>query len=204
LDGIDVSSNQKAIDWSAVYNAGVRWAYIRLCRGVVEVDTRVAANVVDAARAGILLGVYHRVFPNLGSAEDHAMHFIAQWNRIADLAPEITIAPALDYEEPVAGGGPWCREYMDRIRNITGRAHHVLYSAGSWFGNYITPDAWEDPNVRLWVADTGRWTNATKGHPKFTHPQMFAHQYSQTGSMAGIPEAACDLDVTTGPLPLEV
>jgi lysozyme len=201
MEGIDVSVIQGEIDWLAVRGSGVRWVYIRLCRGVDEVDTAAARNVQQATAAGVLVGVYHRVFPNLGSAELHASHFLSQYNRLSGVLPPVTLAPALDYEEKVYGGGPWCREYMAMVRGATGRARHVLYAPGSWFGTYIGTEGWADPATALWVADSGQYTGATKGHPKFQSPQTFAHQYGQTDAMPGV-KGLCDLDVSISPLPL--
>lgn len=201
LDGIDVSSIQGDIDWPAVRASGTRWAYIRLCRGVDEVDGAAAKNLIQAQIASVLVGVYHRVFPALGSPETHALHFLAVLNRNRDALPMLTLAPALDYEEKIDGGGPWCREYMRIVREATGRREHVLYAPGSWFGTHIGTEAWADPNIRLWVADSGRYTGATKGHPKFQHSQSFAHQWGQTDKQPGV-TGLCDLDVSIGQLPL--
>lgn len=199
-EGIDVADLQGQIDWLAVWNAGYRWAYIRMCRGVAEVDTATGRNLMQATSAGLLVGVYHRVFPDLGSPEDHALHFLACWNRLEEAMPVLTLPPALDYEEKVYGGAAWCREYMARVRDVTGRDDHTLYAPGSWFGTYIGEDA-IDPNVHLWIADSGRYTGATKGRPKYQHPQAFAHQYGQSNTVPGV-KALCDLDVSIGPLPL--
>lgn len=63
LVGIDVSSHQKDIDWSAVAEAGVDYAMIRLGyrgydQGGVYVDSNWEKNVSGALDAGLAVGVY--------------------------------------------------------------------------------------------------------------------------------------------------
>ena len=61
--GIDVSSHQKQIDWQAVKDAGVQYAFIRLGyrgyeQGTLNADSFAAQNLKGAKDAGILVGAY--------------------------------------------------------------------------------------------------------------------------------------------------
>lgn len=61
--GIDVSSHQKEIDWQAVKDAGVEYAFIRLGyrgyeQGTLNVDSCASQNLKGARDAGILVGAY--------------------------------------------------------------------------------------------------------------------------------------------------
>lgn len=215
LLGTDVSEwqnhNGQPIDWPAVYAAGLRFVYIRVCRGVWRtdgesaVDTKAAENITGAVDAGLLVGLYQRLFPEHGTSEEHALFWFACTNRLADIAPPTTLPPAADYEQKIPGGNTYSMEYMDRIRDVTGRDQHVLYSSGSWFepGGFIGQDGgWvSDPGVHLWVADTGKFTNASPGRPKFQHPKTVLHQYAQKVQVPGL-VALGNRDIATGLLPL--
>lgn len=61
--GIDVSSHQGAIDWEAVADAGVKFAFVRLGyrgygNGSLQTDPYVMLNLKGARQAGIAVGAY--------------------------------------------------------------------------------------------------------------------------------------------------
>jgi len=61
--GIDVSSHQGQIDWQAVKDAGVKYAFVRLGyrgyeQGTLNADSFAAQNLKGAKAAGILVGAY--------------------------------------------------------------------------------------------------------------------------------------------------
>ncbi len=61
--GIDVSQHQGEIDWQAVQDDGIEFAFIRAAYrgtsvGSLAVDTRFSANIEEAQAAGIKVGVY--------------------------------------------------------------------------------------------------------------------------------------------------
>lgn len=64
--GIDVSTYQGTIDWAKVKAAGIDFAIIKATQGCLETgtyrnftDSKFVANIVDADRWGIRVGVYH-------------------------------------------------------------------------------------------------------------------------------------------------
>ena len=61
--GIDVSSHQGSIDWDAVKNDGVEFAFVRACyrgytTGGLQEDEYASSNIKGAKNAGIDVGVY--------------------------------------------------------------------------------------------------------------------------------------------------
>lgn len=56
--GIDVSEWQGTINWTKVKNSGVDFAFIRVAYGTGYLDKQYAANMKNAAAAGIPAGVY--------------------------------------------------------------------------------------------------------------------------------------------------
>ncbi|MDD7369035.1 MAG: glycoside hydrolase family 25 protein [Berryella intestinalis] len=62
--GVDVSSNQGAVDWNAVANDGIEFAYVRLgyrgtATGTMMIDEDFEANLQGAQAAGLDCGVYY-------------------------------------------------------------------------------------------------------------------------------------------------
>jgi GH25 family lysozyme M1 (1,4-beta-N-acetylmuramidase) len=209
VEGVDVSRFQgpDPIDWNLVHGAGKRWTYIQSCRSIDSPDPVCSANLYCSVQAGLIPGLYQRVFPQKGSPRVHALHFLSCLNRQEDFLPRVTLPFAVDYEEPERGGGEWCMEYIEVIREATGIQDFVIYSSGSWFepGGYIGQSAWQDdPDIHIWVAHTREWAHAgwAPGKPKFQHPKVWAHQYDQKGTCPGLPVARALLDVAMKPLPL--
>jgi len=62
IHGIDVSKWQGTVDWTAVRNAGTKFAYIKATEGGDHLDERFRENWVGAAAAGVPRGAYHFVY----------------------------------------------------------------------------------------------------------------------------------------------
>jgi lysozyme len=198
LDGLDVSSIQGEVDWVAVRRAQYRWTYIRLTRGIDEVDIAAARNLAGCVANGILPGFYHRAFPTLGPPDVQALHFAMHLSRVpANLV--ITLPPCLDYEDQLPGQ-QWSQEFITRLRSLTGRREAMLYTSGSYVDAYLGGESWMDPDLWLWIADSGKHTGATKGNPKYRTPRVVAHQFGQSTTVPGLSGRNCDVNVTTGDL----
>ena len=76
VQGIDVSHHQGVIDWPAVANDGVRFAWIKATEGGDWVDARFAENWRGAAEAGIPRGAYH-FFTFCRPGAEQAANFLA-------------------------------------------------------------------------------------------------------------------------------
>jgi GH25 family lysozyme M1 (1,4-beta-N-acetylmuramidase) len=59
VPGIDVSHHQGTINWSAVKNSGVKFAFTKATEGVNYVDPKYHANMQGATAAGVWIGPYH-------------------------------------------------------------------------------------------------------------------------------------------------
>jgi lysozyme len=90
--GLDVSHHQGPIDWVAVKNAGMTFAYIKATEGSDYKDPAFVRNWSDSAAAGIARGAYH--FFTLGtSGQLQANNFIATVPVESSVLP-----PAIDLE----------------------------------------------------------------------------------------------------------
>ena len=57
--GVDVSSYQGEVDWSALAEQGVDFAFVKATEGSMLQDRQFAANWAGARAAGVIVGAYH-------------------------------------------------------------------------------------------------------------------------------------------------
>ena len=199
LEGIHVSSIQGEVDWAEVRAAGYRWAIIRLTRGIAEVDSNAERNMWGCIENGVLFGFYHRVLqPTAWAPEVQALHFSTHLNRL--VAPGLSmLPPCVDYEDQTAGR-LFVQTFIDRVRQVTGRRKALIYTSGSYVDTYLQGEGWMDSDTHLWIADTGRYTSSTKGHPRYVTPRVVAHHYGTVTVVPGLGGRPCDVDVSVGDL----
>jgi len=94
--GVDVSRYQGTINWSAVKNDGVHFAFIKATEGGDLTDPTFARNWRNSKRAGVIRGAYHFYRPGTDPARQ-ARHFLRTVRLSAGDLP-----PVLDVE--VHGG----------------------------------------------------------------------------------------------------
>lgn len=158
--GLDVSSHQPAINWSAVASAGERFAYIKATEGTGFVNPDFAAQYDGSYQAGLIRGAYHFALPNRSSGAAQARYFAA--NGGAWSADGRTLPGALDIESNPAGAAcyglsksamvAWIASFADTYHALTTR-WPVIYTGITWWtkctGNY-GGFASLDP---LWIAN---------------------------------------------------
>ncbi len=93
VKGVDVSHYQGEIDWRALRQSGVRFAYIKATEGASLRDPRFAENWRRSHDAGMVRGAYH-FFSLCKSGAVQAAHFIAAIPASAGSLPH-----ALDVEQ---------------------------------------------------------------------------------------------------------
>src|SRR5689334_6073181 len=62
--GIDVSAAAGTVNWTSVYNAGIRYAYIKATEGASTRDPNFNTYYPAAYYAGVIRGAYHLAKPN--------------------------------------------------------------------------------------------------------------------------------------------
>ena len=193
--GVDVSTYQGDIDWSAVAVDGIDFAIIRLgYRGYTEggllMDQNFEKNLRGALDAGLEAGVYffsQAITPE--EAEAEAAYIL---NAIEGY--EITGPIAFDWE-PIAPGSGARTDGLDNdvLTQCAGAFCAKIKSAGYqpavYFNQslgYLRYDLRELTEHTLWLAEYD------------TAPDFYYHfdlwQYSHTGQVAGI-EGSVDLDL---------
>ncbi len=195
--GIDVSSHQGRIDWSAVANDDVEFAFIRLgYRGyetgrIVE-DTYFRDNISGCVDSGIETGVYF--FSQAITPEEAVEEAEFVLNALSDCGAEITLPIVFDWEFPsdedpartddLSGEiqTDCCRAFCARIREAGYDAAYYSTINTAFFRYDLT----ELEGETLWLAE---YSEATE------FPYEFAvWQYSSSGEIDGI-EAFTDLNL---------
>ena len=188
--GIDVSRYQGAIDWEKVKKSGVDFVLLRSSIGDGSTifsgeDIRFSVNVVEAKKAGLMVGAYHYLWAE--TAEDaikEAKLFIRT------IAPYALDFPAvLDFEEPsqqenltTAERTLIARVFLEEVKSAG--YYPMLYTNKSWATNYLNMRQLSDYEV--WLAE---W------FPQPSYSGDFGiWQYTAYGKVSGI-EGDVDLDV---------
>lgn len=152
VNGIDVSTDQGAIDWAQVHDAGYSWAVAKATEGVTYTDDSFATYYDGIKAAGMLRGAYHFLRLNDDPLEQ-ANHFLSVYKPTSGDLP-----PMLDCEElptplPPAQAISAISKWLGVVEAATKR-HCLLYMPYSY---------WEDgldgtdgfAGHPLWIAHPG-------------------------------------------------
>ncbi len=151
LKGIDVSVWQGKIDWAAVKNDGVQFAFIRLGHGSRKLDSRYAENMTGAAEAEIPVGVYF--YSTAKTPEDAVLD--AQF--VIDSLNGYTVSypVAIDLEDSSQSDSlsktqisEIAKAFCDEIRKAGYTP--MIYCNENWYKNYI--DFTAVGEVESWIA----------------------------------------------------
>ena len=184
IHGIDVSKFQGEIDWGAVANSGVKFAWIKATEGGDHADERFQANWTGAKAAGVPRGAYHFVYWCRPPLEE--MSWFEQNAPVENDA----LPPVLDVE-----GTPTsrtCHRHLTQQGAIADmkvmlaemERHYgkrpIIYTTVDFYQAILSDGAFMDYPI---------WVRSTKYHPTVKYgprPWNF-WQYQSDGSVAGIP-----------------
>ena len=202
--GIDVAAHQhpgdKPIDWKAVRNSGVRFAFIKATEGAgraasVSTNPWFGKDWKGAGSAGVLRGAYHYARPRypLSTAASDAQRFMSV---VRQVAPG-ELAPVLDLEE--TGGltpqalATWIDTWMRETSRRAGRPAMIYTTRGFWT-SYVS-DTTKFAKYPLWMANH---TSAARPVPLPGGWKAWTFwQYSANGRVAGI-SGVVDLNWSCG------
>lgn len=178
---IDVSEHNKEIDWSAAYEAGVRYAFIRAGFGQdfeYQDDKYFHINMESALEAGIKVGVYFYSYAyDYDTAVGEAEHCI---RLIEPYRDKISFPVFYDLEEG-KNISKCLKDVVDGFRNkMEYHGYNVgCYVTASWYDEYFRDIECD----YIWIA----WLGADK--PDYCD----IWQYSWTESVKGV--GSCDADI---------
>jgi lysozyme len=202
LHGIDVSHWQGTIDWNAVKNDNIDFAYIKATEGRTYKDPMFVTNVRAAQKSGIPVGAYHFARPDNNptkvNAVDEARHFI---NTIKDIFNNGfgDIYPVLDLEVPPANNTlgittncllEWVQTFNDYFVKHT-KTILMLYTATYFikeYNNFYCPISGNPlKKMPLWIAMYPQ----IKGNPQYPPSiggwaDWTVWQYTNKGKVTGI------------------
>lgn len=177
LRGVDVSSYQGRIDWSAAYADGIRFAMIKATQGRSLTDanlrnftdSRFHENVVGASGTGMVCGAYHYLtaLDEAEAAEEAAVFLSAA----AKYRAKLQLGAAVDVEDSrlpkdkkklTAIVRTFCRRIReagmsvmvytnpDFLKNRLDDLGEFGLWLALWRSRELLPDLGQYPNLRIW------------------------------------------------------
>ncbi|MER6911656.1 lysozyme [Streptomyces sp. NPDC000594] len=139
-EGVDVSSHQGNVDWPALWDSGVKWAYVKATEGTYYRNPYYSQQYSGSYTTGMIRGAYHFATPDTTSGSVQADYFVDHgggWSRDGRTLPGALDIEWNPYGDTCYGRTPtqmvsWIREFLDRYRTRTGR-DAVIYTATSWW-----------------------------------------------------------------------
>jgi lysozyme len=197
VQGIDVSHFQGRIDWAAVAQGGMKFAFIKATDGTAGdgtagIDPLFRANWNQARDAGLKRGAYH-FFRAQQDSERQARNFLAAIENDRGELP-----PVLDFE--LLGGASAqaaiaaSRRWMEIVEKACQRKP-MLYT-GPAFWNTSLDSSSLLAEYPLWIA---HYTTDTQPRVPSAWKQWTFWQYSEKGSVPGI-SGPVDRDCFNGTL----
>ena len=177
-----MSKFQGDIDWNAVANSGVKFAWIKATEGGDQ-DARFQANWEGAKAAGIPHGAYHFVYWCRPPLEE--IQIFEQNAPVEDDA----LPPVLDAEATPTS--PTCRRHVTQDEAIADM-QVMLQEMERHFGKrpiiYTTVDFYEANFSNGALMDYPIWVRSTKYHPAVKYGSRAWHfwQYQSDGRVPGI------------------
>lgn len=194
LKGIDVSHWQGDIDWNAVRQAGIEFAFIKATEDIAFKDSRFYRNWAESKRVGIIHGAYHFFRPkaNLQGQIDNFLNSVPALEH-GDLPPVLDLEVAEQWTglsvaarmDLVLGWLHSVRESLD----IT----PIIYTS-PYFANSILRNDARLAEFPLWIA---HWSNGTRPILPKPWTKYTFWQHTNQGAVPGI-SGRVDLDRFNG------
>ena len=178
-----MSKFQGDIDWNAVANSGVKFAWIKATEGGDRADARFQANWEGAKAAGIPHGAYHFVYWCRPPLEE--INYFEQNAPVEDDA----LPPVLDAEATPTS--PTCRRHVakdEAIADMQVMLQEMERHYRKWPIIYTTVDFYEANLSDGALMDYPIWVRSTKHHPAVKYGSRAWHfwQYQSDGRVPGI------------------
>lgn len=175
LDGIDISSHQRYIDWGKVAaNPGLRFVYIKATEGSLYVSPHYQYNIRQARQRKLLVGSYHFM-----TTTTPIRRQVENFTRVVK-ADDQDLIPMIDIEDR----GNWTRrQLLDSLALMTQllERHYgcrpMIYSSNTFYNQNLSPQFNHYP---LYI---GRYSGS---RPRISWRGDYTiWQFTETGIMSG-------------------
>jgi GH25 family lysozyme M1 (1,4-beta-N-acetylmuramidase) len=186
VEGVDVSSHQRTVAWSALRARGIRFAYVKATEGRTYRNPYFHSQYGGSYRAGMAHGAYHFAIPNVSSGSTQASIFVAHgggWSADGRTLPGVLDIEYNPYGSWCYGLSPaqmtrWIRSFTTRYHRLTGR-DAVIYTTLAWWRRCTGNTTAFSRSNPLWVATVGGRVGSLPGG----WPYHSFWQYSETGGL---------------------
>ncbi|WP_043266087.1 lysozyme [Streptomyces sp. CT34] len=140
VEGVDVSSHNGNVGWSALWKSGVRFAYVKATESTSYTSPYFAQQYNGSYRSGMIRGAYHFATPDTSGGAAQANYFVAHgggWSKDGRTLPgaldmEYNPYGATCYGMGAAGLLHWMKDWFATYKARTGR-DAVLYTSTDWW-----------------------------------------------------------------------
>ncbi|WP_298428199.1 GH25 family lysozyme [Rhodoblastus sp.] len=183
IHGVDVSKYQGNVDWNAVQQGGVKFAYIKATEGGDRIDPKFVQNWQGAKSAGLPHGAYHFVYWCRPWNENMA------WFEKNVPAERDALPPVLDVE--ATPDSPTCPRHLERdsaLREIKAMLTEMERYYGKKPVIYTTVDFYQ-AIIDGSLTEYPIWIRSTKHRPsvKYGDRAWRFWQYQSDAYVQGIP-----------------
>ncbi|MBO0728895.1 MAG: lysozyme [Acidimicrobiaceae bacterium] len=186
--GLDVSSYQGNVNWTAVKNAGAKFVYIKATEGTYYTNPFFTQQYNGSYRHHIIRGAYHFANPSNSGGARQADYFVNHgggWS-----ADGRTLPGALDieynpygsecYGKSQSGMAGWIAAFVNEYHKRT-KAWPVIYSTRDWWTTCTGNSGAFTSRDPLWIASY----NSTAGALPGGWPFYTFWQYADSGKFPG-------------------
>ncbi|WP_030376142.1 lysozyme [Streptomyces rimosus] len=147
VEGVDVSSHNGNVPWQTLWNAGVRFAYVKATKSTSYTNPYFAQQYNGSYNVGMIRGAYHFATPDTSSGAAQADYFVDHgggWSKDGRTLPgaldmEYNPYGSTCYGKSASGLVSWMKDFFATYKSRTGR-DAAIYTSTSWWkqctGNY--------------------------------------------------------------------
>ncbi|WP_019545061.1 lysozyme [Streptomyces sulphureus] len=188
VEGVDVSSHQGNVNWSALSNSGVQWAYVKATESTNYKNPYFTQQYNGSYNTGMIRGAYHFAVPSNSSGAAQATYFANNgggWSKDGKTLPGVLDIEYNPYGATCYGLSQsamvnWIKDFSNTYKSKTGR-DPVIYTTTDWW-KQCTGNNGGFGNINpLWVA---RYASSPGALPNGWGFHTF-WQYTSSGPIVG-------------------
>ncbi|MEU7182583.1 MULTISPECIES: lysozyme [Streptomyces] len=188
VSGVDVSSHNGDVDWPAMRESGVRFAYVKATEGTGYKNPYFTQQYKGAYDADMIHGAYHFALPDHSSGAEQATYFAHHgggWTKDGKTLPgalDMEYNPYGDtcYGKSASAMVSWIAEFFRTYREKTGR-DAIIYTSANWWKQCTEESGKFGKTNPLWVPRYGTSVGTLPAGWKY----HTIWQYTSTGQTVG-------------------